>query len=132
MTVIVLEKVPVALRGELTRWLIEVAAGVYIGTLSKLVRDLLWEKVIEKSKKGRCILAYRTNNEQGFAIVMHGDSQRSVVDMEGLYLVAVKNAAWQHYMDEQAAQAARLAQRTQKEHDDAVAQAAVLAPPPQE
>ena len=42
MTVIVLEKVPVALRGELTRWLLEIASGVFVGTISGLVRDLLW------------------------------------------------------------------------------------------
>ena len=103
MTVIVLEKVPVALRGELTRWLIEIASGVFVGTVSALVRDLLWEKVTTKSKSGRCIQVYRTNNEQGFALRMHGDSKRSLLDCEGLTLVAVKNAAWEHWIEEKKA-----------------------------
>ena len=102
MTIIVLEKVPVGLRGELTRWMLEIASGVFVGTVSALVRDLLWEKVIEKGKNGRCILVHRTNNEQGFAIRMHGDSKRSILNIEGLVLIAVKNAAWETYMTDKA------------------------------
>jgi CRISPR-associated protein Cas2 len=108
MTIIVLEKVPVALRGELTRWLLEIASGIFVGTISALVRDLLWEKVTSKSKKGRCIQVFRTNNEQGFALRMHGDSKRSLLDCEGLTLVAVKNAAWENWLEEQRARDERL------------------------
>ena len=111
MTVIVLEKVPVGLRGELTRWMLEVAAGVFVGTVSALVRDLLWEKVTEKGKNGRCILFHRTNNEQGFAVRMHGDSKRSILDIEGLTLIAVKNAAWETYMQEKAERQEKLLRR---------------------
>lgn len=107
MTVIVLEKVPQSSRGELTRWMLEVSSGVFIGTLSALVRDLLWEKVCQQSKGGRCILAHRTNNEQGFAIRMFGDNKRSVQDVEGLVLIANKNAAWEAYMEELEARASR-------------------------
>ena len=90
-----LEKVPTSLRGELSRWMIEISTGVYVGKLSALVRDLLWEKVTKSKRTGRCCQVYRTNTEQGFAIRMAGDSQRSIVDLDGLYLVAVKNAAWE-------------------------------------
>jgi CRISPR-associated protein Cas2 len=107
MTVFVLEKVPQSSRGELTRWLLEVSTGVFIGTVSALVRDLLWKKVCEQSKGGRCILAHRTNNEQGFSIQMHGDSKRSVLDVEGLTLIANKNAAWEAYMQELEARESR-------------------------
>ena len=31
MVIMILEKVPVSLRGDLTRWLIEVNTGIYIG-----------------------------------------------------------------------------------------------------
>jgi CRISPR-associated protein Cas2 len=98
MTVIVLERVPVGLRGVLTRWLLEVSAGVFVGSVSALVRDLLWEKVTENSKGGRCVLLHRTNNEQGFAIHMHGHEERQVVNMDGLQLIALKNAAWEAHI----------------------------------
>jgi CRISPR-associated protein Cas2 len=95
MVVIVLENVPKRLRGELSRWMLEVSTGVFVGSMSALVRDLLWEKCKEKKTVGRCCLMYRTNNEQGFAIRTHGDTTRTLVDFDGLTLVAVQNAEWQ-------------------------------------
>ncbi len=95
MVVIVLEKVPKRLRGELSRWMLEVSTGVFVGSMSALVRDLLWEKCKEKKTAGRCCQMYRTNNEQGFSIRTHGDTTRTLVDFDGLTLVAVQNAEWQ-------------------------------------
>lgn len=51
MVIMVLEKIPVSLRGELTRWLFEVHTGVYIGHVSGMVRDLLWEKCSQRDRK---------------------------------------------------------------------------------
>lgn len=95
MVVIVLEKVPKTLRGELSRWMLEVSVGVFVGTVSGAVRELLWEKCVAKKTAGRCCLLYRTVNEQGFAMRTHGDSSRALVDFEGLTLVAVQNAEWE-------------------------------------
>lgn len=95
MVVITLEKVPSSLRGELTRWMLEISTGVFVGSMSALVRDLLWEKCVETKQTGRCCQVYRTNNEQGFHIRMDGASDRSVLEVDGLFLVAVKNAAWE-------------------------------------
>ena len=44
MIVMVLETVPVGLRGELTRWLLEPHTGVFVGHVNAMVRDRLWEK----------------------------------------------------------------------------------------
>jgi len=95
MVVIVLEKVSKTLRGELSRWMLEVSTGVFVGSMTALVRDLLWDKCVSKKTVGRCCQMYRTNNEQGFAIRTHGDTTRTLVDFDGLTLVAVQNAEWQ-------------------------------------
>lgn len=95
MVVMILEKVPTALRGELTRWLLEAGTGVFVGTVSAVVRDLLWEKCLEKARGGRCVLVYRAANEQGFALRMAGDSKRRLVNLDGLTLVALHNAHWE-------------------------------------
>lgn len=92
MVVMTLEKVPDALKGELSRWLIEVQTGVYVGNLSATVRALLWDKVVQHARSGRCTQLYRSNNEQGFVIRMHGEARRKLVDIEGYQLIAVKNA----------------------------------------
>lgn len=89
MIVMILEKVPASLRGELTRWMLEPKSGVFVGTISALVRDKLWEKVCTGSKNGGCILIHSSNNEQGFVIKTHGDCIRTVIDLEGLFLIRV-------------------------------------------
>ena len=56
MVVLVLEKVPTSLRGELTRWMAEIQTGVFVGTMSALVRDLLWDKCVAKLEEGELTL----------------------------------------------------------------------------
>ena len=89
MVVITLEKVPTSLRGELTRWLVEVKTGTFVGRVSAMVRDKLWELVCAKSRGGGCLIVYNTNNEQGFALRSHGETKRVLVDFEGLTLVRI-------------------------------------------
>lgn len=101
MVIMVLESVPTSLRGELTRWMAEVQTGVFVGAISALVRDLLWEKCRAKLQDGRCCQVYSTNNEQGFSIRLMGDKTRSVVDLDGLSLVGMKSARWQELLEQQ-------------------------------
>ncbi|MGQ9779979.1 MAG: type I-E CRISPR-associated endoribonuclease Cas2e [Bacillota bacterium] len=89
MMVLILERVSVSLRGELTRWLLEPKAGVFVGRVSALVREKLWEKAIKGAEDGGCMLIYRTNNEQGFAIRIWGECRRRVEDFEGLQLIRI-------------------------------------------
>jgi CRISPR-associated protein Cas2 len=89
MVVLILERVPVGLRGELTRWLLELRAGVFVGSLSGMVRDLLWEKVCKEARGGGCTMIHTSNREQGFAIRLHGEPTRQVDDFEGLSLIRV-------------------------------------------
>lgn len=83
----ILEKVPTSLRGELTRWLIEPHPGLFVGHVSALVRDKLWEKCCSKVKEGGAIQIWATNNEQRFAIRTFGETKREVVDFDGLQLI---------------------------------------------
>lgn len=85
----ILECVPTSLRGELTRWMLEPKAGVFIGTLSAMVRDRLWYKACQRVRDGGCMLIYKTNTEQGFAIQLYGPFKRQVQDFEGLSLIRV-------------------------------------------
>ena len=83
----VLESVRPSVRGELTRWLLEVHAGVFVGSPSALVRDKLWEEVCRSAKQGGCILLYSDDSEQGFAIRTWGPTRRAIDDYDGLKLV---------------------------------------------
>ena len=87
MLIMVLNNVPVGVRGNLTRWLVEVKSGVYIGQVSARVRDKLWEQCIESKRTGGIFQAWSTNNEQGFQMRMSGMIDRRIIDWEGVELV---------------------------------------------
>lgn len=87
MVVMILEKVPTSLRGELTRWLLEPHPGVFIGHVNAMVRDRLWDKCCKAKRTGGVFQAWTTNNEQRFLMRTDGDTKREVVEMEGLQLI---------------------------------------------
>jgi CRISPR-associated protein Cas2 len=86
VTVIVLTNCPAGLRGFLTRWLLEISPGVFIGGPSTRIRDILWAEVKQYAGNGRALLAYNTNNEQGFTFQTH-DHKWNPIDHEGLTLI---------------------------------------------
>jgi CRISPR-associated protein Cas2 len=87
MVVFILENARPVVRGELSRWLFEVQAGVFTGRISALVREELWQWIEKKLGKGSAIMIYSANNEQGFKAQMLGNPSRSLVDIEGLLIV---------------------------------------------
>jgi CRISPR-associated protein Cas2 len=88
MITIVTENVPPRLRGRLAIWLLEVRAGVYIGDVSKRVREMIWEQVLAMSEEGNVVMAWATNTESGFDFQTLGTNRRIPVDYEGLRLVS--------------------------------------------
>lgn len=86
MTVIVLTQCPVGLRGFLTRWLLEISPGVFIGGPSARIRETLWAEVRQYAGNGRALLAYTSDNEQGFAFETH-DHKWNPTDREGVTLI---------------------------------------------
>jgi len=89
MVVLILERVPPGLRGELSRWFLEPQAGVFVGRVSALVRDRLWDKACSKASAGGCLIIYSSDNEQGFRVRTWGRTARQIEDFEGLFLVRV-------------------------------------------
>lgn len=86
MTVIVLTAVPAGLRGSLTRWLMEVSPGVFVGRVSARIRDLLWFQVAELLRDGRAIMINSARNEQHMEVrTLRHDWEP--VDLEGITLM---------------------------------------------
>ena len=94
MLVMILEAVPPSLRGELSRWLTPVCVGVYVGRVSTLVRDKLWEWAVAKAGTGRVIQAWNQPGEPGYGLRAHGLTDSTLVDLEGLPIIAVRDSAW--------------------------------------
>ena len=86
MTVIVLTNCPQGLRGFLTRWLMEISPGVFIGNPTARIRQALWNEVRNYAGTGRALLAHTTNNEQGFTFETW-DHKWQPIDHDGLTLI---------------------------------------------
>jgi CRISPR-associated protein Cas2 len=92
MIVMILENVSTAVRGELTRWLLEPHTGVFVGHVNALVRERLWEKCCKATgAAGGVVQIWSTNTEQHYAMRLFGTTQRTIVDLEGLQLVCLPN-----------------------------------------
>ncbi len=89
MIIMILESVPTTLRGELSRWLIEARTGVFIGHVSAMVRDRLWDKCCQNATVGGVVQAWSTNTEQRFQMRLSGDTSRQLVEIEGLQLIMI-------------------------------------------
>lgn len=87
IVVITMENATERLRGECTRYMLEIKAGVFVGTISASVRDILWNTITESGEAGGAVLLYSAQNEQGFCMKMHGDPRRRVVDFDGLQMI---------------------------------------------
>ncbi|WP_242393184.1 type I-E CRISPR-associated endoribonuclease Cas2e [Anaeromyxobacter oryzisoli] len=88
MLVIVVENAPDRLRGRLACWLLQVRAGVYVGDVSKRVREMLWAQVEGGIEGGNAIAAWSAPNESGFELATFGPNRRVPVDLDGLTLVS--------------------------------------------
>lgn len=86
MIVITMTDCPIGLRGDLTKWLLEVSAGVFVGQVSARVRDQLWERIKETTKDGRATMVFNTNNEQKLDFRVH-NSTWEPIDFDGIKLI---------------------------------------------
>lgn len=88
MLVIVVENAPERLRGRLACWLLQVRAGVYVGDVSRRVREMLWEQVVGAIGPGSAVAAWSAGNESGFELATVGTNRRVPVTFDGLTLVS--------------------------------------------
>ncbi|MGB3618207.1 MAG: type I-E CRISPR-associated endoribonuclease Cas2e [Catalinimonas sp.] len=86
MTILILERVTPSLRGDLSRWLIEIQAGVFVGRVNELVREALWERATGRADDGSVVLVWRANNEQGFELRTWQPKRYVPVNVEGIWL----------------------------------------------
>ena len=90
MVVIAMDCAQESIRGELTRWFLEIKPGVFVGNVNARIRDLLWDRICSTNKANGSVMIYSCNSEQGFSMRLAGDPKRQIVDLEGIQLVIQK------------------------------------------
>ena len=88
MTVIVLIAAPEGLRGHLTRWMIEIAPGVFVGNTGRRVRDRLWALLAQRIGDGQAVMIEPARNEQGWTARTAGRDRWFPIEYDGLILMA--------------------------------------------
>jgi len=88
MLVTVVENAPPRLRGRLAVWLLEVRAGVYVGKVSRRVREMIWDQIEMGIEEGNAVMAWTTNTESGFDFMTLGKNRRIPKEMDGVKLVS--------------------------------------------
>ncbi|MFC6164810.1 type I-E CRISPR-associated endoribonuclease Cas2e [Lactiplantibacillus dongliensis] len=92
MIVITLTKVPRSLRGDLTKWYQEIQTGVYVGSVSARIRDLLWDRIMKNIGRGEATMVYNSNNELGYQF-RTTRQDREVVSFDGIPLMMYLNVS---------------------------------------
>jgi CRISPR-associated protein Cas2 len=87
LMVLAVTAVPPSVRGAISRWLIEAAPGLYVGSVSARVRDELWVAIEDVIGDGAAVCAFPDDSEQGYRLRTAGDRRRETVDFDGLTLV---------------------------------------------
>jgi CRISPR-associated protein Cas2 len=68
--------------------MVEVAAGVFVGTLNARIRNRLWDILADRVGDGQAVMVEPARNEQGWAIRTAGPDRWYPVDYEGVILSA--------------------------------------------
>lgn len=92
MLVLSVTECPPALRGDLSRWLLEIDTGVYVGQVSQRVREELWQRTVAHLKTGRAILVFTARNEQKMDFWVH-NADWEPIDFDGMKLMLRPNEA---------------------------------------
>lgn len=86
MIVVSMTNCPPKLRGDLSKWLLEINTGVYVGQVSSRVREALWKRICENIRNGQATMVFTANNEQHMDFYVHNTSWEPV-DFNGIKLM---------------------------------------------
>lgn len=87
MVIISVEHAEPKIEGYLTRHMLKIRPGIFVGRLSKTRRDCLWEHIIDEQPDIDSVMCYDMANKT-ISIQTHGNPTRKVIDVDGIQLLA--------------------------------------------
>ncbi|MFC4517947.1 type I-E CRISPR-associated endoribonuclease Cas2e [Streptomyces ehimensis] len=87
-TVVVLVAAPSGLRGHLTRWFVEVAPGIFVGSPNVRIRDSLWRVLSDRIGDGQAVVIEPARTEQNWTVRTAGQDRWTPIDFDGLTLMS--------------------------------------------
>jgi len=93
MIIISMTDCPPRIRGDLSKWMLEIDTGVYVGQMSARVREEIWKRVCENLHSGRAVMVYSAQNEQHLEFHVHNTSWVPL-DLDGLKVMLHPSASY--------------------------------------
>ncbi|MDO4665077.1 MAG: type I-E CRISPR-associated endoribonuclease Cas2e [Actinomycetaceae bacterium] len=82
------EAIPDHLRGYISRFLVEVTPGFFVGNSSPRLTEKLWSKVTDAVRVGTATLVYSSkDSEFGYETLTAGARSVDIVNLDGLNLI---------------------------------------------
>lgn len=86
MIVVSVTNCPPKLRGDLSKWLLEINTGVYVGNINARVREALWKRICENISNGQATMVFNAQNEQHMDFYVHNTNLKPI-DFNGIKLM---------------------------------------------
>lgn len=88
LTVITVKNISPSLRGDLSKWMQEIATGVYVGNFNSKVRENLWDRVWKSVGTGEATISHACRNEIGYTFDTI-NTRRCIIDYDGIPLIQI-------------------------------------------
>ena len=88
MTVIIANDVPPAIRGLLKRWFVEPRPNVFVGSVNIRTRTKTLDYIRRNAPGLGMLVIGDDRTSQGFCVEMYGETDRRVVQLSGLQVLA--------------------------------------------
>lgn len=93
MVVVILILAPESTKGVVSRYLMEISSGVFIGNIKANIREELWDFVRGNLGKGSLIMAHSDNSVMGHQIRTQNINKRTMKSLDGIELIYIENSA---------------------------------------
>lgn len=82
--------VPPALTGYLSRYLLELESGLYVGKTSRRLAEFLWNQVRRYAGDGHALAVLSDGSELGFELRTHNHPRLTERDFDGIVLPVLR------------------------------------------
>ena len=90
MVIVKTTNVPDRVRGKLACYFLEIDSGLYIGSYNARTRGRIWSAIINNATSWEpeavIVMAWATQDDNGFSFISFGERRRCPVNVEGLIL----------------------------------------------
>lgn len=87
MTIIILHNAPPSIKGKISLFLVEIDSGTFAGTISKKIREKLWEIITGGIADGSAVMAWKAATDTGIDFLSVGQKENFSIEFDSIKLI---------------------------------------------